>query len=69
MDTTQTILDALEQIGQPCRRSELAGAAELTIKQLSAPLEELVDNGQVLRLQDGRYVLLRRRPVRLRDAS
>ena len=55
--TTQTILDALYEIGQPCRRSELAGVADLTIKKIAGPLEELVACGLVARLEDGRYTL------------
>ena len=58
MERTQTIiLDALHQIGRPCRRSELAGVAEMTIKKMSRPLTILLERGEVVRADDGRYCL------------
>jgi DNA-binding IclR family transcriptional regulator len=47
------ILDALQNGGRPCTRSELAGRAQLTIKQLSTELEYLVELGAVTRQEEG----------------
>lgn len=54
---TERILAALMLIEHPCNRSELAGVAEMTIRQISEPLQDLVRRGRVRRLKDGRYTL------------
>ena len=63
------ILDALHLIGRPCRRSELAGTAELTIKKLSIPLQLLVTSGTVVKMEDGSYSIPAARSQRHLRAS
>jgi DNA-binding transcriptional ArsR family regulator len=50
---TDILLRALHQADSPCTRSELAGYAQLTIRQLSHELERLVQLGVVERVEDG----------------
>ncbi len=69
MDMERVIIEALREIGEPCRRSELAGVAQMTIRKLSIPLEALVERGLVRRLKDGRYTLRRRTLGRVQRAS
>ncbi len=47
--TRTTLLHALYTIGRRCTRSELAGVAELTFKQMSRDLIILIDEGLIHR--------------------
>lgn len=60
------ILDALQSGEQPCTRSELAGRAQLTIRQLSMELEYLVELGAVYRSEEGASTFYGLRPPAVR---